>query len=296
MVFNLNYQLNCGILVTLYGNYEVHYMLRSATKIKLNSKTIQNYDGLLIAPEIDFLGLMLKADPQQPLDPRITEFFTSRGAKIVRTKIFGDFFIKITGEFNITKLEIDIFLRDNPDINSASLANIIAGKHSDKMKQNLKQLSLNAKAYATENRTLHFTDGIKIQSVRPPLMFSENGDNTLKAGDNITMSGMLQTSGRDSNWQSDKDIHISGLPVSFKAHNRINAIIDGNLQLLSHSTGLSDGSSIDTGWLGFVFAGNYIDINAKRSMTIQDYVLNAENIIALDSGSNGNICINIDKS
>ncbi len=97
-------------------------MLRSTKKISIKSDSYQNNEGFLLAPIIDIGGLIFRVNQKIP---EVIQFIRSKGGIINEVIVSGDYFIKLTGVFSITKQEIDKFLNEHPEIASKQLENLV---------------------------------------------------------------------------------------------------------------------------------------------------------------------------
>lgn len=89
-------------------------MFKAGKSVSINGKTVKNEGGVLVAPKINFQGIVLRASTEIPKE--VIDFFVSKGAKIEQISEDGDKLVRLTGNFNITKKEVLIFLDKYKDL------------------------------------------------------------------------------------------------------------------------------------------------------------------------------------
>lgn len=78
-------------------------MLRAATKITLTPTSLDSSHGFILAPVIDIMGIVLRAD--NPIPDVIKNFLVTKGAIINRIKYEGELHVKIQGKWSLTQQE-----------------------------------------------------------------------------------------------------------------------------------------------------------------------------------------------
>ncbi len=182
-------------------------MLRSAKQININGNTMQNYDGLMIAPTVNLFGLLI--DCKDPIDDKIKQFLSAHGVVIGRVKIDGELFVRITGRFKITKDDVDKFLIGNPDLRCSEVSEFNSDDRS-RMKAHIQRTISKCKEeprpvqFSNRHTTFSATRAVimckvatlssQIDSMLAGVILSDNEDKTssvsLSAGRNLTISGL----------------------------------------------------------------------------------------------------------
>lgn len=85
-------------------------MLRAGQKININLP-IHSENGFILAPVINLLGIILRAD--KPIPTAIQTFLEEKGAIINRVNYKGEGYVKIQGEWRLTAEEANAFVATN---------------------------------------------------------------------------------------------------------------------------------------------------------------------------------------
>lgn len=90
-------------------------MLKSAKLIRVSSRLFKSIAGVMVTPKLNLQGMVLSS--ATPIPKEVTDFFSSKGAKIEFLEEDGDRLLRLTGSFEISAEEVQKFLSKYPSLN-----------------------------------------------------------------------------------------------------------------------------------------------------------------------------------
>lgn len=90
-------------------------MFKSGKLIRVASRLFKSIAGVMVAPKLNLQGMVLSSTT--PIPKEVTDFFSSKGAKIELLEEDGDRLLRLTGSFEISAEEVQKFLSDYPSLN-----------------------------------------------------------------------------------------------------------------------------------------------------------------------------------
>lgn len=315
-------------------------MLRSAKKISIgakngqeekDTKSIQNYNGLIVAPEINFFGLVIKNNA--PIDQRIKDFFSENGGYIGRVKVDNNLFVKITGNFNITRKEVEDFIANNSDFtptativetvitadqNTIPMAVSIENEQTISTLENIHNhaehaISTNASASTSGINTdtivdnintlslsgssANFIDPIMKKSIYDSISNHSNGNilNFRCGTQNSIYKYSLMKAGEKFNIEAGTGFHNRGAAIiSTKESLAQHSQIKTENSLISQGVEFDFSPDIKAGYLGEISSMSNLSFSAGQEIYIANSVVSAVADLNLSTGKNGNIRIELD--
>lgn len=264
-------------------------MLRSATKISIQAKTFQNYDGMMVSPIIEIEGLILRSDHPIPL--KIKQFIEAKGGVVKRVTIDNEMFVKLSGEFNITKFEIYEFINQNFELVAQQLINLESLPKSLRL---ISKLSAKFDAHQQLPGTLRYTDGSTVVNVTRSSI-STGGDNNLQCSYEFSNSASIY-SGGCINLSAFK-MTTSGIAFPhFKRQRELTITTDGVARQIPIDSGMSTSEGPEVGIMSEMLSLGDTNISTERYTNISDSVISSAGMLNLNTGNIGNLCLNINKT
>lgn len=96
-------------------------MLRAGKRITITAD-LKSEHGFILAPVIDVMGIILRAD--NPIPEAIKSFLAEKGAIIKRIRYQGEMHVKIQGQWSLTPQEAKAFIEANSALAAQQLENI----------------------------------------------------------------------------------------------------------------------------------------------------------------------------
>lgn len=266
-------------------------MLRSARKITLNAKTYQNYNGFLLAPSINLNGLILHS--QEKVPEIIKDFLESMGAVIGRVKLDGELLVKLTGEFNISKLEIENFLEINKE--NEELQVYFSKLNEDVCAENMKEKSDKyfREKMASSNE-MFFTDEDKVISLRVAKV--QAGTDINLSSKRSVLSSAVFLAGKNAKIKTEHG-DISGTELyEFKDDSDITVNIDGEKKVFGKEYGINQPIGKDVGIMSEILAQEKVTLYSTFAMSVKNSFVHGNDEVCVDTSEKGNLHLELDRN
>lgn len=221
----------------------------------------------ILATNIEIFGYNMRAD--MPIDPEFLTFICSKGASICTLNINGENLLYLTGQFTITKLMIDTFIKEHPK----------SSKESD---------DYDSEDFPYAFPAMAFGEGIEKELQNPSLAYRiiRNGDKAFAYMPPIIQEPILRTT---SYIDLNSFIMKSTSKILFSSPMNINLSSQAIFQLEFNG-------SLTPGILSEICSHNTITLNSDQRVCINNCIISSCcNIQIIVNEEYGVINLNVDE-
>lgn len=198
-------------------------MLRAAHKLIIETKAFYNNNDLMLSPIINLNGLILRSD--NPIPEIITSFLNSKDIIVNRISIDDEYFVKLQGNFHITKFEIEQFIQQNKELVDSQLKDLDKVPVAKKLQESLanKYTEIN-----NESNTSLYCNEKQVLSISSPTMVI--GEELLVKSSKFRSRLGVAVSGQNSTFDVNK-LKVTGEKLPFEDSNSKAGVLDTCLSL-----------------------------------------------------------------
>lgn len=199
-------------------------MLRAAHQLIIETKAFYNNKDIILSPIINLNGLILRSD--NPIPETIKSFLNSKDIIVNRISIDGEYFVKLQGDFHITKFEIEQFIQQNKELVDSQLQDLDKVPIAKKLQESLANTYTEIKN-KPDNTDTYF-NGQQIFSIAFSKIIAGKGLTVKSAKFRRTLG--VSISGENSTFDVAK-LKITGEKLPFEDPASKAGILDASLSL-----------------------------------------------------------------